>query len=91
MTWAAGATATTLRLTPGGLGVVETAMSGVLIANGFNAADAVTVVLVYRAVSFWLLTVVGWGVHVRRHLRRWALADPPAGGRPAPSGVMTAA
>lgn len=91
MTWVAGATATTLRLTPGGLGVVESAMTGVLLASGLSTAEAVSAVLAYRAVSFWLLATAGWGVHARRTVRRWALPDPPVGGDPAPSGVTTMA
>jgi uncharacterized protein (TIRG00374 family) len=58
--WAAAAAATTLNLTPGGLGVVEAALIGGLVATGIPTADATTAVLAFRLVSFWGKLVVGW-------------------------------
>jgi uncharacterized protein (TIRG00374 family) len=46
-------------LTPGGIGVVETAMTGVLIAAGAPGAAATATVLSWRLVSFWLPILVG--------------------------------
>lgn len=58
--WAAAAAATTLNLTPGGLGVVEAALIAGFVATGIPTADATTAVLAFRLVSFWLKLLVGW-------------------------------
>jgi uncharacterized protein (TIRG00374 family) len=46
-------------LTPGGIGVVETAMTGVLVAAGAPGAAATATVLGWRLVSFWLPILAG--------------------------------
>ena len=46
--------------TPGGLGVVEAALSAGLTAAGMDSALAVSAVLLFRAVTFWLPTIPGW-------------------------------
>lgn len=51
--------AAAIPLTPGGVGVVETAMIGVLVASGAPAAAATATVLGWRLVSHWLPIVVG--------------------------------
>jgi len=51
-----------LGLTPGGLGVVEAALTAGLVAAGLDGADALAATLVYRLVSFWLVMVSGWVV-----------------------------
>ena len=58
--WSAAAAATTLNLTPGGLGVVEAALIAALVATGLPTAEATTAVLAYRLVSFWLVLAIGW-------------------------------
>jgi hypothetical protein len=72
-------------ITPGGLGVVEGALAVALVGVGMQRPSAVAAVLLYRFVSFWLVTGVGWTVYllsqrsgskrsiglVRR--RRWAV------------------
>ena len=58
--WSAAAAATTLNLTPGGLGVVEAALIAALVATGLPTSEATTAVLVYRLISFWLVLAVGW-------------------------------
>jgi uncharacterized protein (TIRG00374 family) len=59
-------------LTPGGVGVIDTALVAGLTAAGATAATAVAAVLVYRLISCWLLLPAG-GVAVvllrRRHAR----------------------
>jgi uncharacterized protein (TIRG00374 family) len=47
-------------LTPGGVGVIEIALSGALVAAGLRAASALAAVLVYRLISFWLVMAAGW-------------------------------
>jgi putative heme transporter len=68
LAWAAGTGGATLNLTPGGLGVVEAALTGALVALGVPGAPALTAVLVYRAITFWLAIAVGWAIYL--YLRR---------------------
>jgi uncharacterized protein (TIRG00374 family) len=49
-------------ITPGGVGIVESAMIGALIAAGAPAAAATTTVLGWRLVSHWLPILVGLGL-----------------------------
>ena len=46
-------------LTPGGLGIVEASMSGLLILAGVHAGYAVLATLAYRIASFWLPLLAG--------------------------------
>ncbi len=46
--------------TPGGLGAVEAAMAAGLTAAGLNGGVAVSAVLLFRLVTFWLPTIPGW-------------------------------
>jgi uncharacterized membrane protein YbhN (UPF0104 family) len=47
--------------TPGGLGAVEAALSASLGAAGLPGATAVSAVLLFRILTFWLPVPVGWG------------------------------
>jgi len=49
-----------LPITPGGIGVVEGALSLLLVAYGMPADTAVAAVLLYRIISFWVLVPIGW-------------------------------
>jgi glycosyltransferase 2 family protein len=46
--------------TPGGIGAVETALSIALAGAGMQAAQAITAVLLFRTVTFWLPVLAGW-------------------------------
>ena len=46
--------------TPGGLGAVEAALSAGLTAAGLPGATAVSAVLLFRILTFWLPVPVGW-------------------------------
>lgn len=46
--------------TPGGLGAVEAAMAAGLTAAGMDSGIALSAVLLYRVITFWLPTVPGW-------------------------------
>lgn len=46
-------------LTPGGLGVIEAALLAGLIAAGAAAAPAAAAVVIYRALTFWLVLPAG--------------------------------
>jgi putative heme transporter len=65
LAWAAGALASSVRLTPGGLGVVEAALASALVAAGLPASQAVPAAIVYRLVSLWLLAAIGAGCLLR--------------------------
>lgn len=64
-------------ITPGGLAVVEASLTALLTAYGMPATTAVTVVLLYRLISFWALVPIGWGVWGWLELRARP-ADRPA-------------
>ncbi len=46
-------------ITPGGVGVVEATMTGLLVAAGAPAGEAIAAVLGYRLVSHWLPILIG--------------------------------
>ena len=46
--------------TPGGLGAIEAALSAGLTAAGMPGAAAVSAVLLYRLLTFWLPVPIGW-------------------------------
>ncbi|HHU67361.1 flippase-like domain-containing protein, partial [Corynebacterium sp.] len=58
------------QVTPGGLGTVEVAIIGTLVAAGMTAVDATGAALVYRLVSFALITAVGWVIYFLYYARR---------------------
>jgi uncharacterized protein (TIRG00374 family) len=55
-------TAGSIGLTPGGLGIIEVALSAALVAAGLKGHHALASVLVYRLISFWLVMAAGWVV-----------------------------
>lgn len=67
-----GIAAATFEATPGGLGVVEAALALALMSAGVPHPSALAAVLVYRLISFWMVTSVGWVVYLRsgRDVRR---------------------
>ena len=54
--------AAAIPITPGGLGVVEGSLAGLLTAYGVPTEGALATVVLYRIVSFWGLVPIGWGV-----------------------------
>jgi hypothetical protein len=62
--------AAAIPITPGGLGVVEGSLAGLLTAYGVPTEAALATVVLYRIVSFWGLVPVGWGVWVWLDLRQ---------------------
>jgi uncharacterized membrane protein YbhN (UPF0104 family) len=71
LVYCAGAAASSFNLTPGGLGVTEAVLTAGLIASGLRPAEALGSVLIFRLISFWLITLVGWTIY--SGLRRGAL------------------
>jgi uncharacterized protein (TIRG00374 family) len=55
-----GATIGQAAPTPGGLGAVEAALAAGLVAAGLDGGLAVSAVLLYRLVTFWLPTIPGY-------------------------------
>ena len=51
------------QVTPGGLGTVEPVAVGMLVAAGLPLAHATAATVAYRAVSFLLITAIGWVVY----------------------------
>ena len=82
LAWSAGQGAGSLSPTPGGIGVVEVAMTAALAAAGLRAADAFAAVLLYRIVAFKIGITLAWFAErtVARHRRR--AAGVIAAGRP---------
>jgi uncharacterized membrane protein YbhN (UPF0104 family) len=82
LAWAAGSGGASLNLTPGGLGVVEVALTGALVALRVPSTQALTAVLVYRGITFWLAIVIGWPIYWRlsreRQLAAATAAESPA-------------
>ena len=60
LVYAAGISAQSLSLTPGGLAITEGAISVALVASGLNVRQAVAAAVLYRLISFWLMAAAGW-------------------------------
>ena len=58
------------QVTPGGLGTVEPVAVGMLVAGGLSLADAAAATVIYRAISFALVTAIGWIVYSAVYLGR---------------------
>ena len=58
--YAVGQVTANLPITPGGVGVVEGALSLLLVAYGVPTGASVAAVLLYRLISFWILVPIGW-------------------------------
>ncbi len=58
------------QVTPAGLGTVEAAIIATLVATGMTAVDATGVAIIYRLISFALITTVGWVVYFLHYARR---------------------
>ena len=66
--------------TPGGLGAVEAALSAGLTAAGLSGATAISSVLLFRTITFWLPVPIGWAAlnYLQRHdALQFGGGDPP--------------
>ncbi len=82
LAYAAGAAAGSTGLTPGGFALVEATLTAALVAAGMTASAALTSVLAYRLVNFWMILIGGWTAmivltRVRSHTA--TRPDSPAG------------
>ncbi|WP_257159839.1 lysylphosphatidylglycerol synthase transmembrane domain-containing protein [Corynebacterium cystitidis] len=57
----------TAQITPGGVGTVEALTVGALVASGMTLVDATAATLIYRIISFALITLIGWIVFLVRY------------------------
>ncbi len=65
-------------ITPGGLGIVEASLSGLLFAAGLTGAEAVLATLAYRLASYWLPMMAGpFAYAAFRHRYHEPEAPPP--------------
>ena len=53
---------TAIPLLPGGLGIVDAAMVAALVPAGMTTGDAVVAVILYRLVSWAIVSLIGWVV-----------------------------
>lgn len=78
LAYGAGQLAANLPITPGGLGAVEGSITIALVFFGGSRTTTVEAVLIYRLISFWLVTLVGWlcwgGLVIGIHRGRWQRA-----------------
>jgi uncharacterized protein (TIRG00374 family) len=83
VTYAAGMTASSLPLLPGGLGVVDGVLILALVRGGMPVSTATAGVLIYRLISLGLVSLIGWllWVFVERTGKSKAKTPAPA---PAP-------
>lgn len=89
LAYGAGQLASTLPVTPGGLGAVEGSLTVALVTFGGATESTVAAVLLYRLLSFWMILPFGWaswGIVAllgRRHelepVAIPALESPPSG------------
>ncbi len=73
-------------ITPGGLGVVEAGLSGLLIVAGVSASAAAVATLAYRLVSYWLMLPAGLGGWVVARFSTSSLTPDPEPAALAPDG-----
>ena len=59
LAYGAGAAAGSTGVTPGGFGLVELALTAALVAAGLTTGRALTAVLAYRLINFWLILLAG--------------------------------
>jgi uncharacterized protein (TIRG00374 family) len=60
LAYGAAVVAGSLPIVPGGLGIVEGSLAVVLVAYGASRLPAVSAVLAFRIVNYWLAVAVGW-------------------------------
>jgi len=64
LAYAAGAAVGSTGLTPGGFALVEATLTAALVAAGMNTSAALTSVLAYRLINFWMILIGGWAAMI---------------------------
>jgi hypothetical protein len=73
-------------ITPGGLGIIEASLSGLLVLAGLTGVQAVLATLAYRLASYWLPLLAGPFAYAMFKFRYHDPdAPPPVGAEPSPS------
>jgi uncharacterized protein (TIRG00374 family) len=73
LAYGASVVAGSLPIVPGGLGIVEGSLAVVLVGYGASRLPAISAVLAFRIVNYWLAVAVGWvsvglvALQLRRH------------------------
>ena len=57
------------QVTPGGLGTVEAALITPLVATGLTVVHATSAAIIYRLISFALITIIGWVIYFAHYAR----------------------
>jgi uncharacterized protein (TIRG00374 family) len=73
LAYAATAVLALLPITPGGLGIVEASLSGLLVLAHIPSANAVVATLAFRLGSYWLPTIAGGVCYILYRRRYGAL------------------
>jgi putative heme transporter len=88
LAYGAGAVVGSTGVTPGGFAVVEVTLTAALVAAGMDSSHALSAVLAYRLVNFWMI-LVGGGVAMvfltrkrEQQIRRYARPGDEQGRRP---------
>jgi uncharacterized membrane protein YbhN (UPF0104 family) len=82
LAYAAAGVVALLPLTPGGLGIVEASLSGLLVLAGVPGGKAFVATLAYRLASYWLPLLAGLVAYLlfrRRYSRAGSEQPHPAG------------
>jgi hypothetical protein len=59
-----------LPITPGGIGIVEGALTALLVVYGLTTRDALAVTLLDRIITFWAMLPIGWAAYAVTNLKR---------------------
>jgi uncharacterized membrane protein YbhN (UPF0104 family) len=93
LAYAAAGIVALLPLTPGGLGIVEASLSGLLVLAGVRVGYAVLAILAYRIASYWLPLLAGPPAYLlfRRRYGRPTVrrASPDVRGQPPPGEAVS--
>lgn len=81
LAYAATTVVSLLPFTPGGLGLVEATLSGLLVLAGVGSGSAVLATLAYRLGCYWLPIIAG-GICYALFRRRYRLTPPTPAQRP---------
>src|SRR4029077_551767 len=74
-------------ITPGGLGVVEASLTGLLVLAEVDSSQAVLATLAYRIASYWVPLLAGpvaYGLFRMRYRKRGLAPSPREGDDPQP-------
>lgn len=67
------------QITPGGVGTVEPVATASLVASGLTLVHATAATLVYRIISFALITLIGWVLYLFVYAGRGFMLGRPSG------------